>query len=276
MKIDHPAATDARVEERPAVDSATFAAEIASRDTPIVLRGQVAHWASVRAALGGDRSTAQYLAGLGDGGKPMEVLIGGPEFGGRFFYRGDNLEGFNFHREQASLRALLSELLRLSSVPERERHRLYANAATASEHLPGWAAANPLDWPLGGGPRGCVSATDRRPRRIMISRRTSPAWSPDSAASRCSLPTRSAIVSRPARPDAGRAAREHGRSAGARPGSLPTLCRGARSCARRDLGPGDAEKLAVFRVAGVSFARQTNCLTRPFGCSRTARCEAYL
>ena len=148
--ISHPAATDARVAERAAVDTATFAAEIAGRDAPIVLRGQVAHWASVRAAAGGDRATAAYLAGLGDGGKPMEVLIGGPEFGGKFFYRGDNLEGFNFHREQAPLGILLSELLRLSDVPETERHILYANAATAPEHLPGWAAANPLDLPMGG------------------------------------------------------------------------------------------------------------------------------
>jgi len=150
MTISHPAPTDARVEERAAVDAATFAAEIAVRDAPIVLRGQVAHWASVRAAAGGDRATAAYLTGLGDGGKPMEVLIGGPEFGGKFFYRGDNLEGFNFHREKAPLGVLLSELLRLSGVPEAERHILYANAATAPEHLPGWAAANPLDLPMGG------------------------------------------------------------------------------------------------------------------------------
>ena len=150
MKIDHPAATDARVEERAAVDAATFAAEVATSSTPIVLRGQVSHWASVRAGLDGDRAIAAYLAGLGNGGQPMEVLIGGPEFGGRFFYRGDQLEGFNFHREKASLGALLNELLRLSALPENARHILYANAATAPEHLPGWSAANPLDLPMGG------------------------------------------------------------------------------------------------------------------------------
>lgn len=150
MKIDHPAATDARVEERAAVDPETFAAEVAQRATPLILRGQVAHWASVAAAGGGDEATARYLSSLGDGGRPMEVLIGGPEYGGRFFYRGDNLEGFNFHREKAPLGMLLGELLRLATVPERERHTLYANAATAPEHLPGWAVANPLDLPLGG------------------------------------------------------------------------------------------------------------------------------
>lgn len=150
MKIDHPAATDARVEERGAVDAATFAVDVATRDVPIVLRGQAAHWASVRAGMAGDRAMADYLATLGDGGQPLDVLIGGPEFGGRFFYRGDNLEGFNFHREKAPLGLLLGELLRLADVPERDRHILYANAATAADHLPGWAGANPLDLPLGG------------------------------------------------------------------------------------------------------------------------------
>jgi hypothetical protein len=150
MRIDLPAATDARVEERTTVDAATFAAEIVPRSAPIVLRGQVSHWASVRAGREGDEAIAHYLAGLGDGGRPMEVLVGGPEFGGRFFYRGENLEGFNFHREKAPLGILLGELMRLSRVPEHERHILYANAATAPEHLPGWAGANPLDLPLGG------------------------------------------------------------------------------------------------------------------------------
>ncbi|MFC3557505.1 hypothetical protein ACFOKI_08870 [Sphingomonas qilianensis] len=60
MKIDHPAATDARVEERDAVDAATFAAEIAPCATPIVLRGQVARWASVRAG----RRAGQFFGSL--------------------------------------------------------------------------------------------------------------------------------------------------------------------------------------------------------------------
>jgi len=150
MESIDSAVTDVRVEERAVVDAQTFATEVAGRSTPVVLRGQVAHWASVRAAQGGDDATATYLAGLGDGGKPMDVLIGGPEFGGRFFYRGDNLEGFNFHREKAPLAVLLSELLRLSGMPEEKRHFLYANAATAPEHLPGWLAANPINLPLGG------------------------------------------------------------------------------------------------------------------------------
>lgn len=149
MKIDHPAATDRRVEERAAVDAATFAAEVATRSAPILLRGQVALWESVAAASGGDVAIAQYLAGLDRGGRPLEVLIAAPEHRGRFFYRGDALEGFNFHRQQVPLGALLGELLKLARLPAGECHTLYANAATAPEHLPGWSAANALDLPLG-------------------------------------------------------------------------------------------------------------------------------
>ena len=149
MRIEHPAATDARVEEREAVAAAAFAAEVAPRSRPLVLRGQIAHWAGVEAGRRGDRAIAGYLASLGDG-QALEIMVGAPSIGGRFFYRGDQLEGFNFHRERAPLKALLSELLRLAEVPEGERHTLYANAATAPDHLPGWAAANPLDLPLGG------------------------------------------------------------------------------------------------------------------------------
>ena len=137
------------VPTRDAVDRATFAT-IAARYEPIVLRGQVAHWASVQAAAGGHAAAARYLAGLGDGGQPLDVLVGEPAMHGRFFYRGEQLESFNFHREKAPLDALLGELLKMADLPEAQRHTLYADAATARDHLPGWARENPLDLPLGG------------------------------------------------------------------------------------------------------------------------------
>lgn len=152
MTMAQPPITEARVEERARVDAATFAADIAPRDRPLVLRGQVADWPAVVAGRTGDRAVADYLGGLDQSGasKPLEILVSPPEFGGRFFYRGDQLEGFNFNRERAGLRQLLAELIRLSALPPAEAHALYANAATAPEHLPGWAAANVLDLPVGG------------------------------------------------------------------------------------------------------------------------------
>ncbi|MEG8038890.1 cupin-like domain-containing protein [Sphingomonas sp. LR60] len=138
------------VTERDAVDAATFANEVASGYAPVVLRGQVRHWAAVRAGAGGDRAIAAYLAGFG-GGQPLDVMIGAPEIGGRFFYNHD-LTGFNFHRQKVALGQLLGQLLSYATDDVAAPHALYANAATAPDHLPGWEADNALDLPTGNAP----------------------------------------------------------------------------------------------------------------------------
>jgi hypothetical protein len=145
LALHPPAATERRVAERPAVDADTFAREVAGEYRPVVLRGQVKHWAAVQAGAGGDRAMAQYLAGFG-GGRALEVMIGAPSIGGRFFYNGD-LTGFNFTRQSVQLHQLLGELIRFAEQDVAEPHALYASAATAPEHLPGWEAANPLGLP---------------------------------------------------------------------------------------------------------------------------------
>jgi hypothetical protein len=145
MIADHPAATSSRAIERDAVDAPTFRNEIASGHVPVVLRGQVAHWRAVESAKAGDRAIAEYLTGFG-GGKPLEVLVGPPEIEGRFFYR-DDMQGFNFQRQHVPLRNLVGELLRLAEQNVAAPPAIYANAAAAPEHLPGWREANPLDLP---------------------------------------------------------------------------------------------------------------------------------
>ena len=143
--MPNPAAMiDRRVVERPAVDAHTFVNEIVGGYQPVVLRGQVAAWPAVAAARGGDRAMASYLSGFG-GGAPLEVLIGAPEIDGRFFYADDTLTGFNFHRQRVPIGALVAELLRYAETDAPRPHALYANAATAPDHLPGWEDANPLE-----------------------------------------------------------------------------------------------------------------------------------
>jgi hypothetical protein len=142
---DHPAPTSKRVAELGAIDAATFRAEVATRSTPVLLRGQAAEWQAVREAKKGDRAIAEYLAGFG-GGKPLKVLIGPPEIGGRFFYR-DDMRGFNFQRQQVPLRNLMGELLKLAEQRVESPQAIYADAAAAPEHLPGWREANPFDLP---------------------------------------------------------------------------------------------------------------------------------
>jgi hypothetical protein len=138
-------ATAKRVAERPAVDRATFLAEIVVDYQPVVLRGQVAHWQAVQEGAKGQRALAEYLAGFG-GGHPLEVLIGPPEIGGRFFYN-DDLTGMNFQRQHVPIGPFVAELLRLAEEDVAAPHALYANAATAADHVPGWREANPLDLP---------------------------------------------------------------------------------------------------------------------------------
>ncbi len=149
--VQTPTASPCRpVAERSAVDGETFTREVVDAYHPVVLRGQVKHWAAVRHSRGGDAAMARYLAGFG-GGRPLDVMIGAPGIAGRFFYN-DDLTGFNFQRQHVSLGQLLGELLRYAEDDAAEPHALYANAATAPDHLPGWDADNDLNLPTGDAP----------------------------------------------------------------------------------------------------------------------------
>ena len=134
------------IPEREAVDPDTFARDIAESYQPVVLRGQVADWPAVAAGKGGAHAIVDYISQF-DCGNRAEVMIGAPEAKGRFFYT-DDMRGFNFHREKVPLRTLLAELVRLDGTPDAPT--LYAGAAAAGEHLPGWLEANPLPLPTPG------------------------------------------------------------------------------------------------------------------------------
>lgn len=138
----------APIAERGPLSPAGFAAVQAGYE-PVVLRGQVADWPAVAAGQAGIEATARYVAGF-DNGRPAEVMVGQPNIGARFFYS-DDLRGFNFKRQQVPLAALLAELVRLAG--EARPPALYAGAAATGEHLPGWAAANPLNLTAGATPR---------------------------------------------------------------------------------------------------------------------------
>jgi Cupin-like domain len=136
----------APITERGRVDADTFAREVAGGYRPVVMRGQVRDWPSVAEAGKGDAAMAAYVSHF-DTGRPTEVMVGPPPIKGRFFYR-DAMDGFNFRREPVTLTRLTEELLRLSGQPDPPA--LYAGAAAADDHLPGWAEANAIDLPLAG------------------------------------------------------------------------------------------------------------------------------
>ena len=148
--MDHvgptPPVAPAPIAERDAVDPETFAQEVAPGYVPVVLRGQAARWPAVQAGRAGAAAMAAYI-GRFRPGKPAEVLIGPPGIKGRFFYS-DDMRGFNFKREKAPLHMLVAEVMKMAGSDQ--PYALYANAATADEHMPGWAAENPLGLPAPG------------------------------------------------------------------------------------------------------------------------------
>lgn len=135
-----------RIAERDAVDPETFTREIAQSYQPVVLRGQVARWPAVAAGKAGPRAIAEYVARFG-GGAPLDTMIGRPEIAGRFFYDA-GWDGFNFVRQKVPLQGLMAELLRLAESGDPAPHAIYANAAAAPAHSPGWTEANALGLPV--------------------------------------------------------------------------------------------------------------------------------
>lgn len=132
-------APPAPIEERHQVDTEEFA-EIVAGYHPIVLRSLVHDWPATVAGRQGNTAIGRYIAGF-DSGRPADVMVGPPEIAGRFFYR-DDIQGFNFRREKVPISAVVSELLRL--VETLDPPAVYAGAAAAAAHLPGWIDANSL------------------------------------------------------------------------------------------------------------------------------------
>ena len=113
------------------VDRVRFEAEIVPSGEPVVLKGLVADWPSVRAP-----DILTYLRNQ-PAPRPVGVFVGDASMGGRFFYC-DDLRGFNFRRIELALAELIDRLR--SGGPD----YLYAGAIPAPSHLPGFAEAHPM------------------------------------------------------------------------------------------------------------------------------------
>ncbi|WP_323847407.1 cupin-like domain-containing protein [Microbulbifer magnicolonia] len=126
------------VETREYVDPQEMSATIAGRDTPLLLKGAVAHWPMVQAAQAG--CLGDYLAPF-DQGRPLMVFRAGAETRGRIFYN-DTMDGFNFARTSGQLLPTLRQLER-ESVDD----FCYVGSTPVDRHLPGLRAHNDLDLP---------------------------------------------------------------------------------------------------------------------------------
>ena len=145
------------LEEIAGSDHAALARWVAAAERPAIVRGIAADWPAVAAAREGDEAIAAYLAAR-DNGKPLTVLVGPPETGGRYFYS-DDMRSVNFRSEKMPMRALVEQLLALRDTAGAPS--LYAGSTPTPESVASFAAENPLPVDTGVDPRIWVGNSSR-------------------------------------------------------------------------------------------------------------------
>jgi oxalate decarboxylase/phosphoglucose isomerase-like protein (cupin superfamily) len=122
------------------VDTKTFKEEITTQYRPAVLRGIARHWPVVQQALKSPESLCRYLNAF-DSGKQVEVLMIPPDAKGRIFYK-DDLNGFNFLRNQLPVSAVIDQIARYSHFPNPPS--VAVQSALIEDCLPGFSSENEL------------------------------------------------------------------------------------------------------------------------------------
>ena len=124
------------------MDADTFRSEAAGRYQPAVFKGAFNHWRAVAQGRHSQQQLIDYLRGL-DSGEELELFVGSAEMGGKFFYN-EKLNGFNFHKEKASLHQLLERIV--SQQQPRVSEYLYAGSVPLKHVMPQFLRDNPMDW----------------------------------------------------------------------------------------------------------------------------------
>ena len=122
------------------VDPQAIPEDVLKSSEPVVLRGLVAQWPSVRAGLESVRAGSAYLRAFYRDAT-VGAWLGPPEIEGRFFYN-DDMSGFNYQPLRMKLDAVLEELERLHAVARPAA--LYVGSTTVDACLPGFRADNDL------------------------------------------------------------------------------------------------------------------------------------
>ena len=131
----------APIAEAEAHDPGAAQAALAAADgRPLVLRGLTAHWPAVAAGRQGIAALAALIARYGKG-TPMNVFTAPPGTHGHYFYR-DDMKGFNFRTEQATMPELLDRLLWASE--QDDPPSFYAGSTPAADFMPGFLSDHML------------------------------------------------------------------------------------------------------------------------------------
>lgn len=121
-------------------DPQRFQREVVERSRPVVIRGLTRDWPVVLAARSSPRALRQYLAAFDAGGR-VEVFFGDPAIAGKYYYDSE-LTGFNFERRTMRLLEAVEAIV--DAVDRPDARSVYLGSVPAGEHLPGFAAGNPM------------------------------------------------------------------------------------------------------------------------------------
>jgi len=133
--------TAEKIREIGGVDAHALPDGLLESTEPVVMRGLVAHWPMVRAALESEPAALRYLRGFYRDATVV-VMLGEPGIEGRFFYNED-LSGFNFKSARQRLDAVLEDLERHAS--STHPPSIYVGSTTIDNALPGFRAHNDID-----------------------------------------------------------------------------------------------------------------------------------
>lgn len=122
------------------VDPALFRAEIVKLYEPAVLRGLVADWPAVRAAVESPAVFCTYLAGR-DARTPVDALRTPPSAKGRIFYN-DALTGFNYDHERITITQVIERIVKYAAM--QNPPAIAAQSAPIADCLPAFATENVL------------------------------------------------------------------------------------------------------------------------------------
>lgn len=112
-----------------------FEREIVPAAQPAILRGLVAPWPIVRAAIDGPRALAAWLGARATAAQG-EAWFGPPDIAGRFDFNA-SLDGYNHDRKLATIAQLIDLLLR--QLDESAPWSIFAGALPLARHLPDFA-----------------------------------------------------------------------------------------------------------------------------------------